>query len=80
MGPWNIIYFVVLILFGGFYLINLMLAVVSMSYEEEAVRAGRVISILFLCPESLVQKPIFYQIWNTLLADLFTHEFRLLKA
>ena len=28
--------------FGSFYLINLMLAVVSMSYEEEATNAGKV--------------------------------------
>ena len=28
---------------GSFYLINLMLAVVSMSYEEEAESAGKVI-------------------------------------
>ncbi|XP_035829755.1 sodium channel protein 1 brain [Aplysia californica] len=35
-GPWNVIYFIIVIFFGSFYLINLMLAVVSMSYEEEA--------------------------------------------
>ncbi|GFR71119.1 sodium channel protein [Elysia marginata] len=40
-GPWNVIYFLIVIFFGSFYLINLMLAVVSMSYEEEAVSAGK---------------------------------------
>ena len=41
-GPWNIIFFGVVVFFGSFYLINLMLAVVSMSYEEEAANAGKV--------------------------------------
>ncbi|KAH9488556.1 Sodium channel protein type 4 subunit alpha B [Bulinus truncatus] len=40
-GPWNVIFFIIVIFFGSFYLINLMLAVVSMSYEEEAVSAGK---------------------------------------
>ncbi|XP_048254003.1 sodium channel protein 1 brain-like isoform X4 [Haliotis rufescens] len=43
-GPWNLVFFIVVIFFGSFYLINLMLAVVAMSYEEEAVRAGKVSS------------------------------------
>ncbi|XP_070542290.1 sodium channel protein 1 brain-like isoform X2 [Ptychodera flava] len=37
-GPWHILFFMVAVLFGSFYLINLMLAVVSMSYTEEAER------------------------------------------
>ncbi|CAG5115372.1 unnamed protein product, partial [Candidula unifasciata] len=37
--PWDIVYFIVTIFFGAFYLINLILAVVSTSYEEEAVSA-----------------------------------------
>ena len=41
-GPWNVIFFGVVVFFGSFYLINLMLAVVSMSYEEEATNAGKV--------------------------------------
>jgi hypothetical protein len=40
-GPWNVIFFVVVVFFGSFYLINLMLAVVSMSYEEEASNTAR---------------------------------------
>lgn len=44
-GPWNLVFFIVVIFFGSFYLINLMLAVVAMSYEEEAVRAGKVRTI-----------------------------------
>ncbi len=35
-GPWHISFFVILVFFGSFYLINLMLAVVTMSYEEES--------------------------------------------
>lgn len=41
-GPWNVLFFVLVIFFGSFYLINLMLAVVAMSYQEEAVSAGKV--------------------------------------
>ena len=42
------IFFGVVVFFGSFYLINLMLAVVSMSYEEEATNAGKV----YTCPFS----------------------------
>ena len=35
-GPMNVIFFTIVVFFGSFYLINLMLAVVAMSYEEEA--------------------------------------------
>ncbi|CAH1797368.1 unnamed protein product [Owenia fusiformis] len=40
-GPWNIIFFWFVVFFGAFYLVNLMLAVVTMSYEEEATNAGK---------------------------------------
>ncbi len=46
-GPWNVIFFGVVVFFGSFYLINLMLAVVSMSYEEEATNAGKVNDFFF---------------------------------
>jgi hypothetical protein len=32
----SVIFFTVVVFFGSFYLINLMLAVVALSYEEEA--------------------------------------------
>ncbi|XP_078592375.1 sodium channel protein type 4 subunit alpha B-like isoform X2 [Branchiostoma floridae x Branchiostoma japonicum] len=35
-GPWNMLFFIIVVFFGSFYLINLMLAVVAISYEEEA--------------------------------------------
>jgi len=35
LGPWYVIYFMVVIFFGSFYLINLVLAVVALSYQEE---------------------------------------------
>ena len=41
-GPWNVLFFLVVIFFGAFYLLNLMLAVVAMSYEEEAINTGKV--------------------------------------
>ncbi|KAL5288421.1 hypothetical protein ACFFRR_008949 [Megaselia abdita] len=36
-GPMSVSFFTVVVFFGSFYLINLMLAVVALSYEEEAV-------------------------------------------
>ncbi|KAK3600469.1 hypothetical protein CHS0354_013028 [Potamilus streckersoni] len=41
LGPWNVLFFILVVFFGAFYLINLMLAVVALSYEEEAVNAGK---------------------------------------
>ena len=41
-GPWNVFLFLVIIFFGAFYLLNLMLAVVAMSYEEEALNTNKV--------------------------------------
>ncbi|XP_052566743.1 sodium channel protein 60E isoform X4 [Culex pipiens pallens] len=35
-GPMSVSFFTVVVFFGSFYLINLMLAVVALSYEEEA--------------------------------------------
>uniref|UniRef100_A0A1I8HN50 Sodium channel protein n=1 Tax=Macrostomum lignano TaxID=282301 RepID=A0A1I8HN50_9PLAT len=40
-GPWNVIFFVVIVFMGSFYLINLMLAVVTMSYQEQAAATGK---------------------------------------
>ena len=41
-GPMSVIFFTIVVFFGSFYLINLMLAVVAMSYEEEAEANERV--------------------------------------
>ncbi|KAF6217387.1 hypothetical protein GE061_001742 [Apolygus lucorum] len=35
-GPISVVFFTVVVFFGSFYLINLMLAVVALSYEEES--------------------------------------------
>ena len=34
VGPWHILFFVVIIFLGSFYLVNLILAIVAMSYDE----------------------------------------------
>ena len=34
VGPWHIIFFLVIIFLGSFYLVNLILAIVAMSYDE----------------------------------------------
>ncbi|VVC31903.1 Voltage-gated Na+ ion channel, cytoplasmic domain,Ion transport domain [Cinara cedri] len=33
-GPWHMIFFIVIIFLGSFYLVNLILAIVAMSYDE----------------------------------------------
>ena len=42
MGPWYVVYFGMVIFFGPFYLVNLVLAVVAASYENE-VQAGKMV-------------------------------------
>ena len=44
----NVIFFTIVVFFGSFYLINLMLAVVAMSYEEEAEANNAVRKFKFL--------------------------------
>jgi hypothetical protein len=38
-GPFQVIYFIGVIFFGSFYLINLILAIVAMSYREQQLKA-----------------------------------------
>lgn len=47
MGPWSVLYFLCIVLFGRFYLINLVLAVVAASYENEVQNAKSVSSTQF---------------------------------
>lgn len=41
-SPWSVIFFLIVIFLGSFYLLNLMLAVVAMSYEEEVQQSTQV--------------------------------------
>ena len=41
------IFFLIVIFLGAFYLLNLMLAVVAMSYEEEVHKATEVNALIF---------------------------------
>lgn len=34
-GPFHVFFFILVIFFGSFYLINLILAIVAMSYKEQ---------------------------------------------
>ena len=34
-GPWHMLFFVLVIFMGSFYLVNLILAIVAMSYDEQ---------------------------------------------
>jgi hypothetical protein len=38
-GPWHIIFFLLIIFLGSFYLVNLILAIVAMSYDEQEKKA-----------------------------------------
>ena len=42
LGPWSMFFFFMTVMFGSFYLINLMLAVVAMAYTEEMENQGKV--------------------------------------
>lgn len=50
-GPIHVIFFTIVVFFGSFYLINLMLAVVAMSYEEEA-EANNAVSLPIQCNDN----------------------------
>ena len=39
-GPYQVIYFIGIIFFGSFYLVNLILAIVAMSYSEQQQKAA----------------------------------------
>lgn len=43
-GPISVSFFTVVVFFGSFYLLNLMLAVVALSYEEEAEITNEVLA------------------------------------
>ena len=34
-GPWHMLFFILVIFMGSFYLVNLILAIVAMSYDEQ---------------------------------------------
>ena len=34
-GPWHMLFFILVIFLGSFYLVNLILAIVAMSYDEQ---------------------------------------------
>lgn len=38
-GPFQVIYFIAVIFFGSFYLVNLILAIVALSYNEQQLKA-----------------------------------------
>lgn len=38
-GPFQVIYFIGVIFFGSFYLVNLILAIVALSYREQQIKA-----------------------------------------
>ena len=63
-GPWHIIFFVVIIFLGSFYLVNLILAIVAMSYDELQKKAEEEEEAALAEEEALrVRKP--YSILNT---------------
>jgi len=47
-GPFSLLFFTTVIFLGSFYLINLMLAVVAMSYETEAQSSDQVCDFYIL--------------------------------
>ena len=52
MGSWYVFYFVFVVFFGSFYLINLVLAVVAVSYQQEVVAMQERVSCLLVWSSS----------------------------
>ena len=59
-GPWHIIFFVVIIFLGSFYLVNLILAIVAMSYDELQKKAEEEEEAALAEEEALRVRHIFY--------------------
>lgn len=59
-GPISVSFFTVVVFFGSFYLINLMLAVVALSYEEEAEITNEV-NHYYIIDTLLCNKSILYR-------------------
>lgn len=55
-GPFSVVFFTVVVFFGSFYLINLMLAVVALSYEEEAEITQEVSAAAASCGRAAARK------------------------
>lgn len=45
-GIWTVVYFIIIVCFGSFYLMNVTLAVVATSYEDEAIQTYEVRMII----------------------------------
>lgn len=55
-GPWSVMFFVMVVFLGSFYLLNLMLAVVAMSYEAEASNSDQVKTTIHIWKTSQTEK------------------------
>ena len=58
-GPMHVIFFTIVVFFGSFYLINLMLAVVAMSYEEEAANVDAVRLFFYVKSHNIYENVTF---------------------
>ena len=56
LGPWYVLYFMIVIFFGSFYLINLVLAVVAVSYQQETAQNADLVSNCTLGPVTSAEK------------------------
>lgn len=72
-GPWHILFFLVIIFLGSFYLVNLILAIVAMSYDELQKKAEEEEEALLAEEEALkvssnisIEKRDQDQVWPSL--------------
>ena len=70
-GPWHIIFFIVIIFLGSFYLVNLILAIVAMSYDELQKKAEEEEEAAALEEEALRVMIIFLALCLILPCSLF---------
>lgn len=92
-GPWHMLFFIVIIFLGSFYLVNLILAIVAMSYdelqkkaeeeeaaEEEAIRVSRTFIKKRLRARSFFLKKRMCAVLFDRLADIINFNFGLVCA
>ena len=78
-GPWHIIFFLVIIFLGSFYLVNLILAIVAMSYDELQKKAEEEEEAALLEEEALrvgyqTLDIVLTQLKNTLIHKHYTSD------
>ncbi|XP_025077610.1 sodium channel protein 1 brain-like isoform X3 [Pomacea canaliculata] len=71
-GIWTVVYFIIIVCFGSFYLMNVTLAVVATSYEDEAIQTYEEKEKELSAKRRQKQKEIYDGVMKTLSKPLFS--------